>query len=99
MKIRYPKNEKKDIRGDPFVECQLTGFKARLSETVIQWDGRRVLRDWADRMPEDLLPKPKYPNELKSLGDGLVESANTFVANLPSATYSDPWKTRLDEES
>jgi hypothetical protein len=65
MKIRHPKYENHHVAGDPFTYCEMTGFKCRVSETVIQWDGRRVLSDWADTRPADR-NKPKiYPNELK----------------------------------
>ncbi len=63
MQIRRPLNERLDVPGDPFVECQMTGFKVRLSQTIIQWDGRRVLREWADPIPADFQPTPTFPNE------------------------------------
>lgn len=65
MNIRTPKNEGQDVPGDPFVYCQMTGWKCRFSETVVQWDGRRVLKDWADPKPVTTVRYKKYPNELK----------------------------------
>lgn len=99
MRIRRPKNEGIDVSGDPFVECEMTGFKCRLSETVVQWDGRRVLKEWADPLPADYLPQPTFPNEGRSLGGGLRASTDTDVPNLPSGTYSDPWLDRYNEEN
>jgi len=49
MTVRVPRAEGVDIAGDPFVFCQMTGWKCRFSDTVIQYDGRRVLKDWADK--------------------------------------------------
>lgn len=99
MRIRRPLNERMDVPGDPFVECQATGFKVRLSQTIIQWDGRRVLKEWADPLPADYQPMPTFPNEGKSLGGGLNQTEGTDVPNLPTGTYSDPWLTRQNEES
>lgn len=42
--------------GDHNVECDLSGFKCKASETALRWDGMRVLkRFWEPRQPQDFI--------------------------------------------
>lgn len=67
--------------GDFRVICDASGFKAWASETVIQWDGKRVLRRFADeRHPQDFRraikddtsvpnPRPEGTDVFLAVGD------------------------------
>lgn len=65
--------------GDFRVICDLSGFKCWASDTVIQWNGLRVLRRFADvRNPQD------YPNpgrEGPPPRDTRPEGADVYVAS------------------
>lgn len=44
------------VLGDWNVVCQLSGFKCKASETVLRWDGLRVLRRFSEeRQPQDFV--------------------------------------------
>lgn len=85
MTVRKPRAEGLDIPGDPFVFCQMTGFKCRYSDTIIQWDGRRVLKDWAD-LPPIKMKLPKFPNELKPFPKTGYEPVTTDTASAAQVT-------------
>lgn len=38
--------------GSYLVYCQASGFKCHVEDTVIQWDGRRVLKRFAEKRNE-----------------------------------------------
>jgi hypothetical protein len=54
---------------DPWHWCPVSLRRVKLSDTVIQWDGQRVHKDWVDPRPEDTLKRPQYPNEMKPAAD------------------------------
>ena len=85
MTVRVPRAEGVDIAGDPFVFCQMTGWKCRFSDTVIQYDGRRVLKDWADK-PAIKHKLKKYPNEMKPYPKTGYEPATTDTTSLAQVT-------------
>lgn len=44
------------VLGDWNVRCDLSGFKCKASETVLRWDGLRVLRRFSEeRQPQDFI--------------------------------------------
>jgi hypothetical protein len=60
------------------VICDASGFKCWASETVIQWDGKRVLRQFADqRHPQDFR---RALAEDTSVPDPRPEGADVFLA-------------------
>lgn len=60
------------------VICDASGFKCWASETVIQWDGKRVLRRFYDeRHPQDFR---RTIRENTSVPDPRPESADVFLA-------------------
>lgn len=64
--------------GDYRVICDASGFKCWASDTVIQWNGLRVLRRFAEqRHPQDLLRSVK---DNPSVPNPRPEAADTFVA-------------------
>lgn len=60
------------ISGDFNVICDISGFKCKASETVIQWNGLRVLKRFADtRNPQDFPVKPfNGPNPTDTRPEG-----------------------------
>lgn len=80
-----PKGQGEDIPGDPFVYCQMTGFKCRFSDTIIQYDGRRVLRDWAD-LPPIKHKQKKYLNEMKPYPKTGYQPADQDTTSLAQVT-------------
>lgn len=71
--------------GDYRVICDLSGFKCWASETVVQWNGLRVLRRFADvRNPQDFLkgvpegapPKNTRPEPPDTYQVGLVKATD-----------------------
>ncbi len=45
---------------DPWTICDASGFKCKLSETRLMWNGRRVRADfWEPRHPQDRIRAPK----------------------------------------
>lgn len=67
--------------GDHLVICDLSGFRCWASETVVQWNGLRVLRRFAEqRHPQDFIrgvkddptvrnPRPEQDDVFLSAGD------------------------------
>lgn len=64
--------------GDPWVICDRTGFKVRMSETVKEWTGLRVRReDWEPRHPQDFVRGRK---DVQAVQDPRPEAPNDFIA-------------------
>ncbi len=69
------------IPGDHWVICDLSGFKVRSSDTVKQWNGLRVKREFYEpRNPQDFVrgrrdvqtvpdPRPEVPDVFRTPGD------------------------------
>lgn len=67
------------IPGDYNVICDLSGFKCKASETVLQWNGLRVLRRFADeRNPQDFV---RTRGENVSVRDPRPEQADVFITS------------------
>ena len=63
--------------GDNWVIDDITGFKVRASETVKQWNGLRVHRDWAEmRNPQDFV---RGVADLQRVPDPRPEAADRFL--------------------
>lgn len=74
------------IVGDFNVICDLSGFKCKASETVIDWLGRRVLRRFADvRNPQDF---PVTIREQVGVPNARPEGADVYVSPV-SVTPAD----------
>lgn len=64
--------------GEPYVECQRTGFKVRRSETVIEPRTRlRVLRDHAD--PEHPLDHIRAKRDTQVFRGNVSEGEDRFL--------------------
>ena len=60
------------------VICDLSGFKCKASETVLRWDGLRVLRRFSEeRHPQDFVRGVK---DNSSVPWARPEQADTFIA-------------------
>lgn len=71
---RWSSNKEYYKPGDYWVIDDISGFKIRASESVKQWNGLRVHRDWAEqRNPQDFVravidqqrvpdPRPEAPD-------------------------------------
>lgn len=60
------------------VICGLSGFKCKASETVLRWDGLRVLRRFSEeRQPQDFVRGVK---DNSTVPWARPEQADTFVA-------------------
>lgn len=73
-------------KGDWNVTCDLSGFDCKASETVLRWDGLRVLRRFSEeRHPQDFVrgvrdnpavpwTRPEQPDTFLEPGDVTPES-------------------------
>jgi hypothetical protein len=70
-----------EARPDDFrVICDLSGFKCWASETVIQWNGLRVLRRFADeRNPQDFVAPVR---ESPGVPDARPEGPDVYADGL-----------------
>jgi len=63
--------------GDFYRICDLSGLKVRASETVKQWNGLIVHRDWAEtRNPQDFV---RGVADLQRVPDPRPEAADRFL--------------------
>lgn len=66
-------------KGDWNCICQIPGFKCKASETVLRWDGLRVLRRFAEeRQPQDFV---KGVKDDPSVPWTRPETTDTFLAS------------------
>jgi hypothetical protein len=65
--------------GDHLVICDRSGFRCWASETIVEWNGLRVRRDFADksRHPQDLV-RP-VPDD-QTVKNARPEPADTFLS-------------------
>lgn len=72
--------------GDFRVICDASGFKCWASETVIQWNGLRVLRRFADvRNPQDFLrgrPEGRPPQNTRPEGPDVYQVGLVHPSDL-----------------
>ena len=68
------------IAGDPWVYCDMSGFKVRMSNTVKTWNGLRVARRFAGeetrRHPQENIRGVK---DVQTVKDGRPEPTDVFV--------------------
>ncbi len=69
------------VLGEWSVICDISGFKCKASETVLRWDGLRVLRRFSEeRQPQDFVrgvrdnpsvpwTRPEQDNDFLEVGD------------------------------
>lgn len=63
--------------GDPWVICDRSGFKVRMSDTRKEWTGLRVRKeDWEPRHPQDYVRAVKDDQRVP---DARPEPADTFL--------------------
>lgn len=66
------------VIGDWNTVCDLSGFKCKASETVLRWDGLRVLRRFSEeRHPQDFV---RGVRDNPSVPWTRPEQADTFLA-------------------
>lgn len=74
------------ITGDANFICDFSGFKGKLSESVIQWDGKRVLRRFADvRNPQDFLkamPEGPGPKDARPEATDVYQVGRVLPSDL-----------------
>ena len=62
--------------------CDRTGFKVKLSETELTWEGWRVIRAaWAPRQPQDF---PVVPQKQIVYPDARSEQSNPLTTAQPA---------------
>lgn len=76
--------------GDPWHWCPLSKTKVRYSDTVIQWDGQRVSKYWADKKPAHLYKRPTYPNENKPKDKTINREPAAQALDPTISTVTDP---------
>lgn len=65
------------VDGDPWVICDRTGMKVRMSQTRKEWNGLRVRKEsWEPRHPQDFV---KGVPDNQSVPDARPEPADTFL--------------------
>jgi hypothetical protein len=66
-------------KGDWNVICDLSGFKCKASETVLRWDGLRVLRRFSEgRQPQDFV---RGVRDNPGVRWTRPEAADTFISS------------------
>ena len=69
--------------GDPWVICDRSGFKVRMSETVKEWTGLRVARRFADeRHPQETA---RAVADRQAVADARPEPPDAYLAGPVSA--------------
>ena len=64
--------------GDPNVICDYSGFKCKMSETRLMWNGLRVRKDfWEPRHPQDYI-RARY-DDRQTLSDSAPDSDRVFL--------------------
>lgn len=65
------------IAGDPWIYCDVCGFKTRRSQTLKRWDGAVVCtKDWEPRHPQDRI---KARSERQVINDPRPEPEHRFL--------------------
>lgn len=66
------------ISGDPWVICDRTGFKVRMSETRREWNGSRVRwQSFEERHPQDFV---RGVVDRQAVPDARPEAEDVFLA-------------------
>ena len=65
------------IPGDPWIICDLCGFKTRMSQSLKTWDGLRVCKDdWSPKHPQ-LMVRGRVDRQ--AVIDGRPEPQDIFI--------------------
>lgn len=68
------------VVGDANFICDISGFKGKISDSVLQWNGLRVLKRFADvRNPQDF---PVRIRENPAVPDPRPEGADVYQVGL-----------------
>jgi hypothetical protein len=74
------------IGGDPYVYCDRTGAKVRLSQTRKEWSGKRVrIEEYEDRHPQDFV-RSVVDRQTRAVLRS--EPADQFVEGIPDIDES-----------
>lgn len=67
------------IIGDANFICDLSGFKGKLSDSVVMWDGKRVLKRFSEpRHPQDFV---RAVRDDQTVPNARPEAADVFISS------------------